>query len=140
MQAFRYAQLGFEVTATDVSATSIKKAGRKAEEENVGPDKLVFVTDNILRTVLQGTFDVISDRGCFTLLQGWMRDDYCSNIYRLLNPNGLFLIKIDAKKKAVADTIEAHFRIEQTWESHYSGEEKNGPHARFFILRPLATL
>lgn len=137
MQAIRYAQLGFDVTATDVSPTSIEIARINAAKESIDPGLLTLVTDNILASALEGPFDLIADRGCYTLLKDWMLEDYCSNVHRLLSPNGLFLLKVDAGKNEKTKFIETYFRILQSWNTNYHGKQKQGPKADFFILKSL---
>lgn len=137
MQAIRYAQLGFDVTAIDVSPTSIENARIKAAKESIDPGLLTLVTDNILASALKGPFDLIADRGCYTLLKDWMLEDYCCNVHRLLSPYGLFLLKVDAGKSEKTKFLETYFRILQSWNTHYPGEQKQGPLADFFILKPL---
>lgn len=102
------------------------------------PHSLLFVADNILTSALQEPYDLITDRGCYTLLQDWMRDDYCRNVHRLLSPDGLFLLKIDAKKKGNVDSLASLFRIEKTWDTDYQGGGSRGPLASFFIMKPLS--
>lgn len=136
-QAIRYAHLGFEVTATDVSLTSVNIAEKKAAEAKANPGSLTFVADNILTSALQGPFDVITDRGCYALLQGRMQEDYCRNIHRLLSPKGLFLLKMDAKKIERINPLITFFHVVKSWDTHYHGKQKRGPEAHFFILTPL---
>lgn len=64
-----------------------------------------------------------------------MLEDYCRNVHRLLSPDGLFLLKVDAKRKDKADFLTTRFRIIQSWDTHYHGEQRQGPKANFFILK-----
>jgi hypothetical protein len=74
-------------------------------------ENINFVTDNILTTVLQGPCDLITDTGCYTLLEQWMQEQYCRNIHRLLAPAGWLLIKVNADSDEIRP-LEASFRIE----------------------------
>lgn len=136
VQAMRYARLGFDVTAIDVSATAMEHARNRAAEESIAPGSLRFVADNILMTVLQDTFDVIADRGCYATFKQWELDDYCRNVHRLLSPDGLFLLKVNARQYRMTQPLETRFRIVQSYDTYYHGEPRQGPPAGFFILKP----
>lgn len=136
MQAIRYAQSGFDVTAIDVSPAAVDIARKKAEDERVEPDRLRFLADDILRTALRGPYDLIVDRGCYTLFaEEWMCEEYCCNVHRLLAPQGLLFLKTDAKKKNVARKLENRFRLLESWESSY--HEETGPKAAFHVFGTL---
>jgi len=137
LQAICYAQAGYEVTATDVSATAMENARKNAQEEDLDAARLNFVTDNILRTKLQGTFDVITDRGCFTTLKQWELDDYCQNVYSLIKASGVFLMKLGVDKYAMTKALETQFKIEEQYETFYHGFQKHGPRAWFLVMKPL---
>lgn len=94
-QAFYLAQKGFNVTATDVSATAIKKAKKKFQLPSVN---IRFIEDNILESNLNSQFDLIMDRGCLTLIPDNLKLDYLESIKKLLAPNGWLLIKADRKR------------------------------------------
>jgi len=134
-QARCFARLGFEVTATDVSPTCVDTA-RIAAAKAGDCGNIEFVADNILLTVLQGPYDLITDRGCYTLMQEWMREQYCRNVRRLLAPAGWLLIKIDAGRRDEIRSLETCFRILQSCPSRYSLEW--GHEAYFFVMRPRA--
>lgn len=138
VQAMRYAQSGFDVMAIDISTTAMEHARNKAAEGGIATGSLRFVADNILMTALQDTFDVVTDRGCFTTFKEWELADYCRNVHRLLKPDGLFLLKINAGQYEMTKPLESHFRIEQSFDTYYYGEPRQGPRAVFFILKPLA--
>lgn len=140
MQAIRYAQYGFAVTATDVSGTAVEIARGNAAKAEIPAASLNVVTDNILSSTLQEKFDLVADRGCFTLFKAWEHEDYCRNVRRLLNDNGLFLLKVDAGSRATVKSLETHFCIERSWGTFYHGGQQQGPPANFFILKPLLSL
>ena len=140
MQAIRYAQSGFDVTATDASSTSIETARNKAAEQGMGAGSVTFIIDNILGSAVDGLFDVITDRGCYTLLKDWMFEDYCRTVHRLLSPEGLFLLKVDAKRYEKIEPLKSRFCIVQSWDTHYHGAQRQGPKAGFFILKPVVSI
>ena len=129
-----FARLGFEVTATDVSSTCVDTARITAIEAG-DSGNIEFIADNILTTVLQGPYDLITDRGCYTLLQEkWMRERYCRSVRRLLAPAGWLLIKVDAGEcDTIIRPLETSFRILQSCSSSYSMEQS--PKAHFFVMR-----
>lgn len=132
-QAMHFSRLGFKVTATDVSTTAVEHARKAADE--VG-DEIEFLADDILRTTLRGPYDLIVDRGCYTLLaEEWMREKYCRTVHGLLAQQGLFFLKTDAKKKNVARELENRFRLLESWETRY--HDKAGPKAAFHVFETM---
>lgn len=129
-QARHFSKLGFQVTATDASPTAVAHA-RKAPDE--AGDEIEFLVDDILRTTLRGPYDLIVDRGCYTLLaEEWMRGEYCRTVHGLLAPQGLFFLKTDAKN-SVIEELTGRFVILHSRESRYHDEK--GPKAAFFVLK-----
>jgi len=94
-QAIFLAKKGFEVTATDVSGTALEGGRKLAAINEVG---VTFIVDNIIDTKLAGQFDLIIDRGCFTILPAEYKNDYFLAIKKLLKVNGWFFLKADKKK------------------------------------------
>jgi SAM-dependent methyltransferase len=137
MQAVCYAQSGFEVTAIDVSPTAVESARKKAAERDTSPGSLTFASDNILMTNLQVPFSIIADRGCYATLKEWELEDYCRNVRRLLNQDGLFLLKVNAGQYKKVKVLETRLRIVQSLDTFYHGDSIQGPPAVFFILKPL---
>ena len=88
------AKKGFDVTATDVSPSAIQLAKEQAVQ-NVAVN---FVVDNILLSGLTAQYDVIIDRGCFTLIPPKYKPDYLQQIKKLLRPGGWLFLKSDKKK------------------------------------------
>ena len=129
-QAMHFSRLGFKVTATDVSPSAVEHAKKAAADAG---GEIEFLTDDILRTSLQGPYDLIVDRGCYTLLDQSMREDYCRNVNKLLSPNGLFFLKTDAKEKNVVRELGARFRLLDFRETRYHQEK--GPKAAFHVLK-----
>lgn len=83
-QAVALAQHGFQVTASDVSASAIDAARKLAETEGVN---IEFHIDNLLESQLNGPFDLVIDRGVFhCFADQTSRQAYLTTIRRLLKP------------------------------------------------------
>lgn len=136
IQAIRYAEAGFDVTATDVSSTAVEQARKNAEKACVDPERIKFIADNILATSLQGPFDVIADRGCFTTFKDWELEEYCRNVHSLLNDAGCFLLKINSGCNDMINALESRFNVENSRDTFYHGDHNEGPPAIFLILKP----
>jgi hypothetical protein len=135
-QAIQYALRGFDVTATEVSDTAIRQASALAE--GVGA-KVSFVNDNILLTRLDGLFDIIADRGCFTILPQDLLGDYGRNVARLLASDGHLLLKVDAPNQAKIEALQEYLVQLSCLSSHYRKglPEADGrqPNAVFAVFR-----
>lgn len=136
-QAVCYAQSGFDVTAIDVSPTAVETAGKHTAELVLGHGTLKFAVDNILVTKLQTTFDIIADRGCYATLKAWELADYCFNVWQLLKPDGVFLLKVNAGQRKKVEPLETRFHIVESFDTFYYGELRQGPPAIFFLLKPI---
>lgn len=95
-QAMALAKLGFEVTATDISATAIELATAKAKEAGLS---IEFRQDDILQTRLHETFGCIFDRGLFHTLAPGKRHVYVENVFNLLNEGGYLFLKCFSHKE-----------------------------------------
>ena len=86
-QAIHLASRGFEVTGTDLSENAINKAHKLSYQVN-------FIVDDILNSKLgDKQFDYVFDRGCFHVLPVKERQKYVKEIKRILNDNGILLLK-----------------------------------------------
>lgn len=103
-QAIFLDRLGYRVTATDVSATAINFA---IALNKIAGAQVHFLVDNILSTALTATFDVVTDRGCFTLIPEIQKKAFLTNIKQLLNPAGYLLLKIDKAKAGSLELVSA---------------------------------
>lgn len=130
-QAIHFAQIGFEVTATDISSIALAQAIKKAEEVNA---RVAFINDNILHTALDEAYDVITDRGCLSLINEQYLADYLFSVSRLLRQNGHFFLKIDRKNEYFIKDIQKLFRIEAAISTIYQGESKDNLDAKFYHL------
>ena len=87
--AIAAAQLGYQVTASDVSPVAVD-AARKA----AGKLPIDFVTDDILASKLAGPFDVVVDRAVLHTLPPATHDRYLRQLARLLEPGARLLLKV----------------------------------------------
>lgn len=89
-QAIALAERGAEVTATDISAVAIEQARARAAARGVELDLRV---DDVLDTRLEGSFELIFDRGCFHSLEPEQHPRYLAALTGLLRPGGLLALK-----------------------------------------------
>jgi SAM-dependent methyltransferase len=89
-QALALAERGYQVTATDISATAVRKAAALAAERGVEVD---FRQSDILHNRLKASFGLVIDRGCFHIFPPEQRDDYVRNVAALTEPGGYLLMK-----------------------------------------------
>ncbi|MDA8429941.1 MAG: class I SAM-dependent methyltransferase [Geobacteraceae bacterium] len=130
-QAIQFATLGFDVTATDIARIGVVDAIENAIATGVA---IRFLEDDITRTALTETFDVIADRGCYTLLPEETLPAYVTSVARLMRPDSFLLLKVDRKKKGRVDQLLERLTLVETWESTYPLESEPLK-ASFFVLR-----
>jgi 2-polyprenyl-3-methyl-5-hydroxy-6-metoxy-1,4-benzoquinol methylase len=133
-QAIYLAQKGFVVTATDISPKAITEARRLAA---IHGTEVNFIGDNIISTQLTGPFDIITDRGCYSILPYNDNATYLDAVKKLLAPGGWLLIKADkANKQAITTLKESeHFNIVFSDESAYTNLTGKTVKADFFALQ-----
>ncbi len=144
-QAFRLSEMGFEVTATDLSKTAIRKAKKAAKEKGLDID---FRADDILATRLSGKFDIIFDRGCFHVLPPEKRAVYREAVAGLLNEGGYFFLKCFSyretkmqggpyrfTRKALKEAFGPAFRVVSIKDTVYQGTLEALPRALFSVFR-----
>ncbi len=96
-QAIALAKRGYEVVATDISPSAIRKAEHAAAREELRVD---FRVDNILESRLaDGLVDAIVDRGVFHTLPPETRERYVATVRRILRPRGFLLLKTFSNKE-----------------------------------------
>src|SRR2546427_7783042 len=84
-QAMNLAKRGFDVVATDISGSAIKKAKASAKEAGLS---ITFLVDNRPHPRLAANLvDVIVDRGGFHLLPKDKRPGYVSTVHPVPPPN-----------------------------------------------------
>ncbi len=143
-QAIALAKLGFEVVASDISDSAVRKAEVRAKQKGV---LIHFVKDDILATQLQGPFDIIFDRGIFHVFPPGKRDAYVQNVTGLLKKGGSLLLKCFSDKEPPGEgpyrISEAEIRraftpaleILTLRESSFQGVRRPDPRALFCVLQ-----
>ncbi len=143
-QAMALAERGFQVTATDLSETAVKKARALAKERGLSID---FLQDDILECRLPGRFDIIFDRGCFHVFAPERRPDYLRCIDGLLRPEGHLFLKCfshlepgeEGPYRFTPDEIEEifrkPFRVQSIAHTVYQGNMEQFPKALFCVIR-----
>ncbi len=95
-QAIKLSELGFKVTATDISNSAIARARMLSKE-------IRFVLDDILDSKLpDNQFDYIFDRGCFHTLDPSNRHRYVHKVLSLLINGGLLFLKTFSIKEPMS--------------------------------------
>jgi len=96
-QAMNLAKRGFDVLATDISPSAIKKA--KASAKSAGLS-IEFRVDNVLASKLAPNLvNAIVDRGVFHVLPEDKRPVYVRTVHRVLRPNGWLFLKCFSDKE-----------------------------------------
>lgn len=93
--AIAAAQLGYDVTASDVSPVALAAARQKA-----GSAAIAFVADDVLDSKLAAGFDVIVDRALLHTLPASAHDRYLRHVTRLLAPQGQLVLKVHSDAEA----------------------------------------
>lgn len=142
-QAIALAQRGFQVTATDLSASAIQQANAKATAQGLD---ITFRQDDILNSHLDRSFDVILDRGCFHVLAPERRGDYVQTVANLLKPKRYLLLKCFSAEETLEggpyrftpDEIQRlfaeRFHLQSAAQTVYYGTRNPLPKALFCIL------
>jgi SAM-dependent methyltransferase len=139
-QAIKLSELGFDVTATDISDTAIARARTLSI-------KIKFVLDDILNSKLpDNQFDYIFDRGCFHTLDPSSRHHYIHKVWSLLTAQGLLFLKTFSIKEPMSSgpyrfSIEmikelfgADFEILASKETVFQGTLQVLPKALFTVM------
>jgi SAM-dependent methyltransferase len=95
-QAIELARHGLDVTGTDISATAVADASRRARE--AGLINCRFLVDDVLNSQLLRQFDFVVDRGCLHVLPPDRRQDYVAAVARLVRWRGHLLLKCASDK------------------------------------------
>ena len=139
-QATQIANLGFDVTGTDVSEDAIEKAKKRSSDVN-------FITDDVLNSKLPDkSFDFIFDRGCFHVLPFDKRNIYVKNISGMLEDDGMLFLKCFSilepgsegphrfTKAEIGSSFSESFKTESIKDTVYQGTLKRYPKALFVVL------
>jgi len=95
IQSAHLKNIGFDVTATDISSIAINKAIKKHSGE------IKFILDDILNTKLcANTFDFVLDRGVFHSIHRNGHKIFIKNINKLLKNHSYYVLKCLSKDEA----------------------------------------
>ncbi len=145
-QAIRLSEMGFTVTAFDLSETAIRRA---SINHSKAAGKINFVVDNILNSVFKECeFDFIFDRGCFHVISPNDRLRYVNEVNRILKDGGLLFLKCFSEREpmreagpyrfsadVVNDFFASHgFEIQCMKETIYQGTLNPLPKALFVVM------
>jgi 2-polyprenyl-3-methyl-5-hydroxy-6-metoxy-1,4-benzoquinol methylase len=129
------AELGFRVTATDVSPYCLAQAGKNAEKSGTSVE---FIRDNALHTSLARKFDIIVDRGCFAGQNAKFYNDYVENVAKLIKPDGHYLLTVPSgNEKPKLALLAERFATVRVIKSFYLGPQGEKWDTLFIHLRPL---
>ncbi len=135
------AQHGFDVVASDISATALMLAKRRAQALPIA-----WVLDDFSASRLWGKFDVAVDRGCLHSLRRAQWPSYAEHVARLLVTGGQLLLKHHAVEEGtrcgtqppapgeLESLFGADFAIAETAESRFGGAAEGEPRALFARL------
>lgn len=144
-QAMLLSRRGYQVTASDLSATAVALAAAKAREQGLAID---FRQDDILASRLDGPFHGILDRGCFHVLPPARRQDYVAAVAGMLAVGGRLWLKCFSDRETsergpyrfapamIPEIFGSGWRVVAQWESRFEGEAEPKPLALFTILEP----
>ncbi len=144
-QAVNLAKRGFDVIATDISESAIRRAKQVAKAAGLSID---FRVDDILRSKLEPSLvDVIADRGVFHVLPPEKRSVYVRTVRAILRPRGWLLLKCFSDKepgtmgpyrvaeKELRADFEKDFEILSIDATVFQGTLRPAPKALFATLR-----
>ncbi|MBW4519215.1 MAG: class I SAM-dependent methyltransferase [Scytolyngbya sp. HA4215-MV1] len=143
-QAIALAKRGFQVTATDLSATAIQLAQEKAQAEGFA---ITFRQDDILNSHLEHTFDFVLDRGVFHVFAPELRSDYVTVLSRLVKPSGYLFLKCFSSLEPgeegpyrftpedIHEIFGDRFTVQSIEQTVYQGTLDPYPRALFCILQ-----
>ena len=148
-QAMNLAKRGFDVIATDISPSAIKKAKASAKAAGLS---IQFLVDNVLASKLgPNLVDAIVDRGVFHVLPLDKRPVYVRTVHRVLRPDGWLFLKCFSDKepgtwgplRIAEPTLRGYFRgpfeIRSVVETVFQGNVKPPPKGLFATFRRRAT-
>lgn len=148
-QAMNLAKRGFDVVATDISPSAIKKARASAKGAGLS---ITFLVDNVLKSKLAPALvDAIVDRGVFHVLPADKRPVYVRTVHRVLRPSGWLFLKCFSDKepgtwgphRIAAPVLRGYFRgpfeIRSVVETVFHGNVKPPPNALFATFRRRAS-
>jgi SAM-dependent methyltransferase len=146
-QAIKLFERGFDVTASDLSSTSIHKAS--VRYKNKMNNKIKFIVDDIIVSHLSSNeFDFIFDRGCFHVISPEKRSIYTEEVNRILKEGGVLFLKCFSEKEPLRDTgpyrfshemikkifENSRFKVQSIRETVYQGTLNPLPKALFIVI------
>jgi len=146
-QAIALAGLGFDVVASDISESALRKAEVRAKQAG---RVIHFVKDDILATRLPGSFAAVFDRGIFHVFPPAKRKTYVRNVCGLLAKGGLLFLKCFSDREPAGEgpyrISEAEIRsafspdlqVLAVRASFFTGVRQPHPHAFFCIFQKTA--
>jgi 2-polyprenyl-3-methyl-5-hydroxy-6-metoxy-1,4-benzoquinol methylase len=108
-----FAQAGYKVTGIDIAPTAIDWAIENAAKANV---EITFMQGNVLELaeILDTSFDIALDGRCFHCIIGKDRAQFLRTAHRILNRNGILVIK----------TMCNHIPMTSYWSDHFDSETR----------------
>jgi len=144
-QAMNLARRGFDVIATDISPSAIRRAKVAAKKEGLRID---FRVDDVLTSKLEtGLVGAVVDRGVFHVLPPERRRTYVDTVHRILRPHGWLFLKCFSDKepgtygpyripaKELRADFEKRFKILSIADAVFQGTLKPHPKALFATFR-----
>jgi SAM-dependent methyltransferase len=145
-QALHLAELGFDVTASDLSEYAIKKAKHLS-------NKINFIVDDILNSSLkENEFEYVFDRGCFHVISINNRERYVAIIKSILKDGGILFLKCFNEKELreigpyrfssskINEIFGKHFEILSIKNTVYQGTLNPLPKALFIVMKKRKTI
>jgi 2-polyprenyl-3-methyl-5-hydroxy-6-metoxy-1,4-benzoquinol methylase len=148
-QAIALAERGFTMTGTDIASGAIEYAARNASARGIS---VTFVQDDILATRLDGSFDVIFNRGCFHVIEPAERAAYVDTVRRLVSPSGWLFLKTFSHLQP-GEFLKPHrftledlrrlfdashgFEVAEILETDFESQLDTNPKALFAAVRPI---
>ncbi len=140
-QAICLSELGFNVTASDLSEYAIEKARKLS-------DKVNFIVDDILNSKFkENEFEYVFDRGCFHVLPADDRNRYVTKVKNILKKDGILFLKCFSDKEIreegpyrfspdkIKEIFGNDFEILDIKETVYQGTLDPLPKALFTVMR-----
>ena len=143
-QAIALAKIGFEVVASDISGTAVKKAEALAQQKSL---TIRFVQDDILATKLEAPFDIVFDRGIFHIFPPAERPAYVRSVRCLLKEGGYLFLKCFSDQEPPGEgpyrlseadlrgALEPAFKVRTVRATLFEGVRQPKPHAFFCVLQ-----
>lgn len=135
---------GFDVTGVDVSSLAVERAKAKAEHSG---GRCRFRTLDFLRDPIEGTFDLVFDRGCFhSFDRAEDRSRYAEHVGRVLSEEGRWVSVIGSTEgperdsgpprrtiRDIADAVEPFLKILELRSTHLDAELPTTPVAWLLV-------